>query len=652
MARTKRKQSNSISWPDGRIPVAIYARVSSDAQDVENSIDAQLNKCREWAERNGYVIVQEFIDRAKSGRADKRPDFREMVDVAESPDCHFAGVLVWRFSRFFRNKDESAFYKQKLRKNGVGVISVNEPVDDSSVGRLTEGMFELLDGFQSELISEEVKRGTHNLARRGFFLGRVAPYGMMKVKVPDGKKERNKLAPDPETAPHTRRMFDLALKDRTESQITKILNAEGIPSVGGGRWKANRVHDALTNRHYEGTIVWAIDSDDPVIAPNSHPGIVTPEEFARVQELLKSRAPDVKNPRHAGSEHLLSEMVKCRQCGSSYTYATSSKNGKIYRYLVCDKRKNHGIEGCDSPWLPKDEFETLVMDKTLSDILVPSTIDPAIRELRRELGDPVTKVRKEVSDAERRMKDIDQRQDRIFMAYENGKVDLDRYSRRNKELEEAKALIMAEHQSAIASMGQDALILDNPDTVLAYTQELAEFLRSEEKQRCRPWLQSFIKCIWVEPGRGMVRYKIPLPGGSRFGGQTKRTFELGEKVRRSARSAPHTRGWTLRSRTQPRQMLGSPAHAGIDRMVPPKLRFCFWFPRGSGDHPELGENRHRITWKTPQERGPTRPGRSSWRSRSSPPAPAAPGAQGRQAAVALPMGGGAGGRAAATGRIG
>ena len=193
MARKKRQNQESLRWPDGRIPVAIYARVSSDAQDVENSIDAQLKECRAWAERNDYVVVQEFVDSARSGRADKRPDFREMVDVAESPDCQFAAVLVWRFSRFFRNKDQSTFYKGRLRRNGVQVISVNEPVDDSSVGRLTEGMFELMDSFQAELISEDVMRGTRNLARRGFFLTRLPPYGMQKVKVP-GRKEGEEQA--------------------------------------------------------------------------------------------------------------------------------------------------------------------------------------------------------------------------------------------------------------------------------------------------------------------------------------------------------------------------------------------------------------------------------------------------------------------------
>ena len=189
------------------------------------------------------------------------------------------------------------------------------------------------------------------------------------------------------------------------------------------------------------------------------------------------------------------------------------------------------------------------------------------------------------------------------MAYENGKVDLDRYSRRNKELEEAKALIMAEHQSAIASMGQDALILDNPDTVLAYTQELAEFLRSEEKQRCRPWLQSFIKCIWVEPGRGMVRYKIPLPGGSRFAGQTKRTFELGEKVRRSARSAPPTRGSSQSEDLVIRGVKSFPPTRGSSCSLDLVFQAADRLPRPRGDHPFVGPGLRCNTEISPQMRG-------------------------------------------------
>ncbi len=542
MARKKQRTPESLRWPDGRLPVAIYARVSSDAQDVENSIDAQLKECRAWAERNGYVVVHEFIDKARSGRADKRPDFQEMVDAAESPDCQFAGVVVWKFSRFFRNKDESAFYKQKLRKNNVRVISVNEPVDDSSVGRLTESLLEAIDGFQSDQIGEEVRRGTHNLASRGFFMGRVPPYGMMKVKVLDGGKERNKLAPDPETAAYVRRMFDLALEDRTEGQITKTLNAEGIPGPNGGRWKANRVHDGLTNRHHEGTIVWGINSDDPVIAPNSHPGIVTPEEFERVQQKLRSRAREAVNPRTAGSEHLFAALVRCRQCGHSYTYSITGRDREKHLYLVCSNRKENGVEACDSPWMPANEFEPMVIAEILDDLLVPEHTSHLIEEMRAESGEAVTKAEKQLEEIEKRLKDVERRQDRLLEAYEVGGVELQRYTARNREHEETKQRIKAERDNAMSAMDESSIILQNSEDVVGYTKELASFLSDEETSRCKPWLKTFLKCIWIEPGKGHLQYRIPLPTGGQFPGQTRRSFELGEKVRRSTRSAPPTRG--------------------------------------------------------------------------------------------------------------
>ena len=70
---------------------------------------------------------------------------------------------------------------------------------------------------------------------------------------------RHKLAPDPRTAPNVRRVFDLALLEMTEGQIRKRLNLEGIPNASGGRWRSHRIHEALTNPHYAGTIVLTLN---------------------------------------------------------------------------------------------------------------------------------------------------------------------------------------------------------------------------------------------------------------------------------------------------------------------------------------------------------------------------------------------------------
>jgi DNA invertase Pin-like site-specific DNA recombinase len=517
MVRGKSKWSANLESPDGKIPVAIYARASSNSQDVENSTEAQVLRAREWAEKNNRIVTRIFIDKARSGRADNRPDFRQMIEEGQDPNCPFVEVILWRFSRFFRDRIESAYYKQMLKKRGIRVVSINEPTDDSPAGRLMEGVIEAIDGFHSEIIGQDVSRGTRNLAGKGFFLGSAGPYGMMKEEVNDGDRTRKKLTPDPKTSPHVRRLFDMGLENKTESQIAKTLNEEGIPGPGGKKWTAKRVHDVLHNRHYEGTIVWGkrSDKEPPVVTPNAHQGIVTPEEFERIQELLRSRAHEVSNPRHSGSQHLLSGLVKCRQCGAPYTYTYQVKNDKIYWYLVCRTRKEEGEEVCDSPRLAKEDFEQRVMDAILNDILTQDNIQLAIEELATDKDSSQNKGMRLLDDADKRLQSVGYRRDRLYLAYENGDIAYEKYAGRNAELKEMEDQISADKDGIMETLDDRVIILENPDVVLAYSKELVQFLRTEEPLRCRPWLTRFIKRIWIEPHWATVQYRIPLPEADR-----------------------------------------------------------------------------------------------------------------------------------------
>ena len=82
-------------------PVALYARVSSDRQDVDLSVAAQLRALRDYAEKNGYLVVREYIDEAESGRIADRPQFRKMLDEASKPDAPFQENLCSRSSVVF-----------------------------------------------------------------------------------------------------------------------------------------------------------------------------------------------------------------------------------------------------------------------------------------------------------------------------------------------------------------------------------------------------------------------------------------------------------------------------------------------------------------------------------------------------------------------
>lgn len=120
----------------------IYARYSSDSQ-TEKSIDGQLRVCKEYAKKNSYEIVAEYIDRAMTGTNDNRPDFQRMIKDNFNKKWEY--VLVYKFDRFSRDKYQSTLHKHTLKQNGVKVVSAMENIPDTPEGIILES---LLEGFE------------------------------------------------------------------------------------------------------------------------------------------------------------------------------------------------------------------------------------------------------------------------------------------------------------------------------------------------------------------------------------------------------------------------------------------------------------------------------------------------------------------------
>ena len=174
-------------------PVALYARVSSDRQDVDLSISAQLRALRDHAKKYNHLVVREYIDEAESGRIANRPQFRKMIEEARKPEAPFKEILVWKFSRFTRKREHAVAFKSMLRRKGIRVISITEHADDSPTGKLMEAIIESVDEFYSENLAQEVIRGMRESASRGFWVTPNPPYGYRKVYVQDGPKRRPRL---------------------------------------------------------------------------------------------------------------------------------------------------------------------------------------------------------------------------------------------------------------------------------------------------------------------------------------------------------------------------------------------------------------------------------------------------------------------------
>ena len=107
---------------------AIYARVSSEKQaEKDLSIPAQLKALRRYALDRGWEIVSEYIDEAESAKSAGRPAFQEMIAAAKKKERLFDSILVWKLSRFARNREDSIIYKSVLLKRGISVDNRASP---------------------------------------------------------------------------------------------------------------------------------------------------------------------------------------------------------------------------------------------------------------------------------------------------------------------------------------------------------------------------------------------------------------------------------------------------------------------------------------------------------------------------------------------
>ena len=120
----------------------IYARFSSEKQN-EASIEGQLRECMDYANFNNIEVIGNYIDRAQSAKTDNCPNFQKMIK--DSYKRMFDCIIVWKLDRFARNRYDSAYYKNVLKKNGVRVISAKESISQGADGILLES---ILEGFK------------------------------------------------------------------------------------------------------------------------------------------------------------------------------------------------------------------------------------------------------------------------------------------------------------------------------------------------------------------------------------------------------------------------------------------------------------------------------------------------------------------------
>lgn len=328
--------------PESHIAAA-YVRVSTDDQ-MELSPDSQMEKIREYAAKNGLLLLSEYIfhDDGISGRAaEKRPGFQQMIATAKDPSHPFDVIIVWKFSRFARNQEESIFYKSVLRsKCKVDVVSVSEPLIAGPFGSLIERIIEWMDEFYSVRLAEEVKRSMTVNAKNGA-LQATPSFGY--------RVENRQLVIVPEEAEIIREIFRRFISGDAMFRIAKDLSSRGIRTHRGNPFENRTIDYILNNPVYLGKLRWTptgrtrrnFKNEDSIIADALHEPIIDAETWGAAQARCAELKKSYKRYGKPSSErkHWLCGVVRCSACGATLIWSNP-------HFLKCS---NYARGRCTTP---------------------------------------------------------------------------------------------------------------------------------------------------------------------------------------------------------------------------------------------------------------------------------------------------------------
>lgn len=405
----------------------IYARYSSAGQ-TEQSIEGQLRVCHEFAERNDYIILNEYIDRAISGTSDKRPAFLQMIEDASKKKFEY--IIVYKLDRFSRNKYDSVFYKHKLKEYGVKVISATEAISDSPEGRLVEGILEMMAEMYSQDLSQKVKRGIRESLLKNNFIGGTAPYG---YKIVD-----KKLVIDEETAPVMRYYFEQYASGKPKVQIIKELNNMGYRNAKGKPFTKSSLQNCLSNTKYIG-----IYNVNGMELEEYCPALVSKEVFEQVQKMLKKHKHSPASNK-AKEEYLLTGKLFCGMCGSGMVGVSTKvrKDKESFCYYACsDRLKTHR---CIKKYEKKGFIEWYVVEQARQKILDPTIREKIIDRVYEEIKKNASAIK--IAEYERKIKQIENELDKCFEMYLSAdtKALKSRADQKAKDLEALKVDIQNE----------------------------------------------------------------------------------------------------------------------------------------------------------------------------------------------------------------
>lgn len=307
-------------------------------------------------------MVAEYVEPGRSAtEMTKRVAFQQMLErIRRDRDVDY--VIVYKLSRFARNRTDDAIVMADLQKRGVTLVSATESIDATPVGQLMHGILAAFNEYRSREDGADIAYKMGQKAKNGGTLGR-APIGYENTLERIDGREIRSVAVDQQRAPFVKLAFELyASGDYTLEYITAELADRGLTSRPTANRPAapiavSKVQRMLRDRYYLGEIEYKGDTYD-----GRHEAIIEPELFETVQTLLDAR--NKSGERRIKNEHYLKGTIWCGRCRLEdhvikrmILQRATGRHGQEYNYFFCRGVQEHV---CDAPYSNVDRVERAI----------------------------------------------------------------------------------------------------------------------------------------------------------------------------------------------------------------------------------------------------------------------------------------------------
>lgn len=376
---------------------ALYARVSTDRQaEKDLSIPAQLRLMREFADTQGWAIVDESVEPGFTATNANRPALQRLLGRIQSGELKVDIVLAHKINRLSRSVDDYAPIRRALREHGVRLLYVQERVDDSPAGRLMENLMVSVAEFESANLSTETKKGMRERVLQGGWPHRP-PRGYVMVR--RSGDQRSQCEVHPREGPLMARAFELYATGRLSIQtIAKELASSNVVSSAGTHLSHSYVRKVLANPFYMGRIRW-----QGLDVQGNHRALVTPDLFGRVQAVLRAR---FEHPQRWRTDmgFPLKGIARCARCRG---HMTAERHGRHHYYRCC--RKANDSTKCDARYCRADRAHADIV-RILRTLQINRSTARAIE------GCAVDLIRAKTADGRRRRQALEAKQRDLLQA--------------------------------------------------------------------------------------------------------------------------------------------------------------------------------------------------------------------------------------------